>query len=328
MDKNVSLSITPTSPSVEYTGRWEVTESYAAATACGSSFRIAFCGRGALLSFDVSHCQSAFPHIYISVDGGAAIECAVDNYIRIWSGDGVHEATVTVKSALEPQDRWLDPVAQVVFLGVAEAVGAQLLPDERPVIEFVGDSITEGNSSYPYLTPIEGARWIDNLVYTNDIASSYSYLTAKLLGWRGAFFGYGSTGVADYGGGGVPRLADAYGYIRDGVEYRSHADHVVINSGTNDRGETPEHFIKCYKEAIDVIREKNPGAILWIVQPFCGAFGNELRAICSEYNGKGDTNIIFVSTDGWAPPEPLHPLYETSLSIAEKLADVIKNYFA
>lgn len=319
-------TVFPLSEAIEYVGRWEITEDYAAATACGSSFRLAFRGSTVVLVFDTSFCQPAFPHIYISVDGGAMTECTVEPYIRVWARDGGrHEVTVILKSTIETQDRWNDPKARVSFIGALGAEPERILPDTRAVIEFVGDSITEGNSVNPSFTPIEGARWIENLVYTNDIASSYSFLTAKLLNMKASFFGYGSTGVTCSGGGGVPRLAEAYKYIRDGVEYNGTADHIVINSGANDRGVPSERFVKCYREAVDVIRSKSPNAVIWVLSPFCGAFVDELKFICDEYN-KSDKKIIYIDTKGWAPPEPLHPLYETNLTIAEKLADIIGKY--
>ncbi len=317
--------IAPISAFVEYTGRWEICDEYAAATACGSSFRLGFCGDGVLLCFDTSHCQPALPHIYVSVDGGAACECVAESYVRVWAKDsGTHEICVTIKSAVETQDRWYDPVAAVKFTG-AVGTGAAPSPDTRPIIEFVGDSITEGNSVFPHLTPIQGARWIENLVYTNDIMSSYSYQTAKRLNMRAVFFGYGSTGIMCSGGGGVPRVADAYGFIRNGVKYCGTADYVVINSGANDRGEDPAEFIRQYGEAVDAIRAHNPHAVIFVVVPFCGAYREELREFCAAYNEKNSDRIVFVDTDGWAPPEPLHPLYETVLAIAEHLSEIIKN---
>lgn len=326
MENSMKPYISHLSDAVEYTGRWALTDECAIACACGSYFRMKFCGSGIILAFDISGCQKPFPHIYVSVDGGALCECVLDNYIRVWAGsDTVHEVTVTLKSSLETQDRWKNPVAAVTFTGAFGAVGAVIQSDTRPIIEFVGDSITEGNSVYPFITPFKDERWLENLVYTNDIASSYSYLTAELLGWRASFFGYGSTGVTCSGGGGVPRLAEAYGFIYDNVRYKGRADHVVINSGANDRGASAEHFVKCYEEAVCKIRECNPEARIWVVAPFCKAFKEELREFCIEYNEKGDDQLTFVDTEGWAPLEPLHPTYETNLSIAEKLSEIIKS---
>ena len=195
---------------IEYTGRWEISETGASTTACGSSLRAGFYGETALLTFDLTGCEHPYPHVYVSIDGGAMTESVIAHYIRVRAeGDGPHEVSVIMKSSPETQDRWESPVAKVVFTGIAEADPAPVKADARPIIEFVGDSITEGSSIYPELTPFEGDRWLENLLYTNDVCSSYSYLTAKLLGWRGEFMGYGSTGVTCSGGGGVPPAAEA-----------------------------------------------------------------------------------------------------------------------
>lgn len=317
-----AISVPPQGEFVEYTGRWEVCDRFAASTACGSSFRIGFKGTTALLAFDISRCQPPFPHLYLRVDGGGLSEVAVDRFIRVHGRDeGAHEVQVILKSSLETQDRWEDPVARVVFLGCVDTEGAPLPADERKVIEFVGDSITEGSSVYPELTPIEGEKWLENLVYTNDVCSSYSWQTARLLNLRASLMGYGSTGVTKSGGGGVPRAAEAYRYLRKGVRYHGKADIVVLNHGANDR-DNPEEFVGCYRELLDAVWECHPGTEVYVVSPFCGAYVRELSALAEEV-GKTGKNIRFVNTSGWLPAEPLHPLKESHLLAAKKLAEII-----
>lgn len=321
----MKVTISPMSPHIEYTGRWEITDSFASSSACGSSFRLGFTGKDALLTFDVSKCMPSFPHIYLSVDGGALTECAVDHFIRVWAeDDGDHTLKVILKSALETQDRWHDPIACAVFTGCVDTEPCAIEKDQRPVIEFVGDSITEGNSVYPELIRFEDERWNENLVYTNDVCSSYSYLTAELLDFRAVFMGYGSTGVTTSGGGGVPRAALAYPYIKEGLPYTGHADHVVLNHGANDRDAAPEEFITRYRELLDVVLSHNPKAQIWAVSPFCGTFSKEISNLVKDYNRENGTNIKFVDTTGWIPAEPLHPSRENHFKVALRLSEIIR----
>lgn len=61
------------------------------------------------------------------------------------AGEGPHTVRVIYKGAVEQQARWRAPlVGRIAFLGLEARREAVLEKDTRPVIEFVGDSITEG----------------------------------------------------------------------------------------------------------------------------------------------------------------------------------------
>ncbi len=319
------ITITPISGSTEFTGRWDIEENRAVTTACGSSVRAAFRGMTALVCFDISENQAPMPHVYISVDGGAMVECAADRCIRIWAdSDGIHEITIIMKSSLEAQDRWNKPVAKLVYIGIADAAPAPLGADKRSVIEFVGDSISEGTSVYPELWLLGGERWSENLVWSNDIASSYSWNTARLLGMRAVFFAYGGSGVSVAGCGNIPPSPEAFGYIRSGVPYEGSADVVVINHGANDRGSTAEEFISGYRALLDEVTAKRNGAKIFSVAPFPETHKGYLPRLIEEYNRENGTDIIYIETEGWMPHEPLHPPRAPHMSAAEKLAAIIK----
>ncbi len=319
-----NIKITPTCGSVSYTGRWEVTEKYAAATACGSSFTVSFKGESAVLMFDVSRCEAPFPHIYVSVDGGAMSECVIDSLIRVRCGAGRHVLKVMLKSSLETQNRWSSPIASAVFLGCADTEPGAPEKDTRPVIEFAGDSVTEGSSVFPEYICHNDERWLENLVWTNDVCASYSYKTSKLLNMRGVFMGYGSTGVTVSGGGGVPRAAEAYPFVREGVRYAQRADIVVLNYGANDRSAEKDRFMSCYRELLHAVSSHNPRAALFAVSPFCGAFVDEISSVVESYNRENASNVRFVDASHWIPHEPLHPSEESHRTAAERLSEIIR----
>lgn len=321
-----SLSIQPNASNIVYTGRWHVTPESASATACGSSFRLGFRGSMAMLCFDTTHCRPPVPHLYLCVDGGARCECAVDRYLCVRTDtDGDHELTVLIKSASEQQPRWTNPAACVRFLGCIDTLASPLAPDSRPIIEFVGDSITEGISVSPQLAVYEGDRWEENLVFINDVCASYSYQTAALLNCRPVIMGYGQLGLTKGGGGGVPCVPDAYPFAFDRFPYPGQADLVVINHGTNDLySPDAAGFQPAYRRLLDAVRKQNPQADIWAVAPFCGAFRAEIAEVVADYNRQNGTRITFVDTAGWLPPEPLHPSESGHRLAARRLAAIIR----
>lgn len=321
----MKLTIPPLSDSVAYTGRWHITADRAAATACGSSLRIGFSGAYALLTFDVSHCRPPFPHLYLSLDGGARIETAVSDRIRVRATDsGTHELTVLLKSSSEAQERWTDPVACVKFTGCIDTPPAPLAPDTRPVLEIIGDSITEGTSVSPELALYTGERWQENLVYTNDVCASYSYQTAALLNCRPVFMGYGMLGTTAVGGGNIPCVPDSYPYVQNGVPYDGHADFIIINHGTNDQRTDSPTFRIAYRRLLEVVCARNPDAEIWTLLPFCGVFRTEISETVEAFRAESGRLLHVVDTAGWVPLEPLHPDEANHKKAAEKLTAIIR----
>ena len=135
------------SPAVRLTGRWGVLDgNRAVATAAGAYLEAAFYGELATLRFDMEGTAHPVPHVWISVDGGARAEAPLAPYLRVMAqGEGPHTVRVIYKGAVEQQARWRAPlVGRIAFLGLEARREAVLEKDTRPVIEFVGDSITEG----------------------------------------------------------------------------------------------------------------------------------------------------------------------------------------
>ena len=69
-----------------YTGRWGIENQSAnaiCATACGSKIEFGFKGRDLVLHFNTNNNVEAYPHLYISIDGGARIEVTLQKVIRV-----------------------------------------------------------------------------------------------------------------------------------------------------------------------------------------------------------------------------------------------------
>lgn len=315
------MRINSDSPKIRYTGRWRVTDSEAITTANGSYFEFSFCGECAVLRFDISNCKRPFPHIYISVDNGADIEVTVDSLIRISAECGTHSMRVIMKSSVEGQHRWYAPIESAVrFLG-ADADSFAVLPeDNRKIIEFIGDSITEGISI--------DVEYGDSMVYWDDSTAGYAWLTAKSLDMRPVIMGYGCLGTTRRGAGNVPPVNESYGFYSDGYETESaNADFIVINHGTNDRNADKDEFMHAYYEFLGTVRKRNPNSRIIALTPFCGALADEIKKSVDNFNEKNADDVFYINTAGWISPEPLHPLREGHKTVSARLTEIIKKNF-
>lgn len=322
---------------VRLTGRWsrnteeghnprthtQATAQYTTTTAAGSYFELAFEGQSVVLQFDLGFLGQPFPHLWISLDGGARIETPVDRFLHVEAPErGTHVVKVIYKGGVEMLPRWFAPLMGAVsFIGAKADAPASLPADDRRIIEFVGDSITEGvliDADYSD-TP---AHLIDqfNRPYQDDNSATYAALTAQALNLRPIYQAYGAVGLTRSGCGSVPRAGLIYPYVYDGVPYTGETpDIVLINHGANDRAAKAEEYIRRYGELIDMIRERAPEAIIVCLSAFCGAFDGELDAFVHSYNETHDQPIHFISSKGWIPLEPLHPLRGGHRIIADHL---------
>jgi len=319
------MIIKSNSKKIHYTGRWNITETSATSTANGNYFEFMYKGECAVIGFDMTFAVAPFPHIYISVDGGASIEVSLDRFIRISANDGEHKVCVIMKSSVELHNRWFYPIQSKVSLLDIEADDFLDLPeDTRRTIEFIGDSITEGIQIDP-----EYANYGDyrDMVYWGDATADYAWRTAKALDLRPVTMGYGCLGTTKRGAGGVPPVAESYKYYSDGYLMESvQADFIVINHGTNDRNADKELFCKKYFEFLSIVRERNPHSKIISLTPFSGCLAKEIKEVVDLYNKEKKDDIYYINTTGWISPEPIHPSRSGHKTVSENLSKIIKEY--
>ncbi len=330
------------SPSVRLTGRWSRLESdvtdyhifnkptaaYTAATAPGSYFEAAFTGERALLKFDMRFMTGPVPHLWVSVDGGARAEVPLDRYLAVEAdGEGVHVVKVFYKGAMEMLSRWHSPLtAAVCFLGYDAEGAGELPPDTRPLMEALGDSITEGvllDMDYDTVPPYKIDQF--NRPYQDDNLATYPQVAAGILDFRCMSQAYGATGLTREGCGAVPRAGLTYPYVFEHVEYTGEApDYVIVNHGTKDFAAPKDEFLMRYKEYVELIHSRAPGAQIVILTPFNGAHWDDLHEF---YTDCGLSCVHFISTKGWLPKEPLHPVRQSHRLAGELLAEAMKKEF-
>lgn len=120
-----------------------------------------------------------------------------------------HVAVVLFKGAVEQQSRWYLPqMGYVAFHGYEAEGWGKLPPRNRKIIEFVGDSITEGVLiDAPCVQGTQDDML--NRVYQDDVTATYAYLAARMLDLEPVFMGYGAVGATHGGCGGVPSAPEA-----------------------------------------------------------------------------------------------------------------------
>ena len=231
---------------------------------------------------------------------------------------------VIFKSAVPVQHRWYPPLmGKICFEGVEAEKPSELPEDERKIIEFIGDSITEGcviDAMYEYEKYGEFNRPIQD-----DSTATYAYLTAMKLNMKPIIMGYGSVGVTKSGCGSVPKASEAYRYNFAGSPATpQNPELIVINHGANDRAAGVSEYLKGYEALLEVVREVNPAAKIVVLSAFLGVYPNELKAFVEDFNAKHKDRVYFIDSAGWIPEEPIHPLREGHLTIAEHLAEELR----
>lgn len=326
-------------PSVRLTGRWsrlpedtpkdttrhpQPPTASATTTAMGSYLEFACRSREIVLHFDLGLQVHPYPHIYIQIDGGAKIESGIDKYVRIDAiTEGRHVVKVIAKSAVEQLNRWYMPLMSAVnFLGYEAEASDVLEPDNRRIIEFIGDSITEGVLVESERKPFPIDQY--NRPFQDDSQATYATLTAEALNLRPIYQAYGAVGLTRIGCASVPRACNLYPWCFDSVPYTGEKpDIVMINHGANDRAAGAEEYLMRYEEFLDCVIETNPQAIIICLSAFVGAYHDALKEFVEKYQ-KAHPQVHFISSKDWVPPQPLHPTRESHRVFAEHLIPLVK----
>lgn len=317
--------------SVRLTGRWDTSSPECAITvAPGSYLEFSFEGKHAVARFDIEANMLPLLHLWVQVDGGVMTEAQIDRYLRVNTlTEGVHVCRIIYKGGTENSNRWFAPLrGKVTFLGVQTEKPIALPADNRPIVEFVGDSITEGvliDVDYHEGTvpPFELDQL--NRAYHDDACATYAWLTAEKLDLRPVIMGFGATGVTKAGISRVPAAQDAYPFNFDGSPVtRPQPDYVVINHGANDRRVAAELYVEKYAILLDVVRKYSPNAKIAALSAFCGAHKEALRKMVEDYNQKNGTDVQYINGGDWISPEPLHPLRDGHITVANHLSAELK----
>ena len=220
-------------------------------------------------------------------------------------------------------------------------------------VEFIGDSITCGYG-------VEGKNELENFTTaTENAAKSFAGLTAEWMGLDAMLTSYSGYGIVsgytdDPGRREVDHLVAPY-YDRVGRNdfvlpsgrtvqellwdfSKWQPEKILVNLGTNDlswvkgREMRKEMYKKLYKEFLQLVRSKNPGAMILCVLGIMGTELNEymVKAV-NEYRAEsGDLRIHAMTLqeqdwkqDGYG--SNFHPNEKTQKRLAQKIQAFLQN---
>lgn len=234
--------------------------------------------------------------------------------------------THTLQVAVE----WENSELQVQGL-VLDANASTQPPDARPLIEFIGDSITTGYSS------------------NVTALTSYAWRAAEQLGAEHTQIAYPSITLVQgyhYSYNHLPGMETLYTKLQAGshcltfectnVPAWNFANYtpkmVVINLGTNDNnvGTPKDTFQDTYNKLLASLRARFPDAEIFAMVPFGQYYANETVAAVNARLAAGDARVHYILTAGWLAnsdfADGVHPTDLGHAKAAQQLASQLQPY--
>lgn len=189
--------------------------------------------------------------------------------------------------------------------------GGQLTPaTKRPLVDFIGDSITAG-------------CWVMGKQAAVDYRpeSNYVGLACDQLGIDEVRIAYSAAGVLRPGTGGVPTAKDFLEMVDKVTPWKANQPRVVVvNLGVNDRRFGTDQFTPAYDQFLGQVATTFPGSKVLVLTPFSQTFQSQISQLVARHQ------FQLVNTTGWCQKftDGLHPNQSGSLSAAHRLVPVLK----
>lgn len=188
--------------------------------------------------------------------------------------------------------------------------GAIMAAPQRPVVNFIGDSITAG-------------CWVVGNHPAADYRpeTNYAGICADLLNVDSVRIAYSAGGVLRPATGGVPTADIFLGKIDDQTLWTpNHPDLTVINLGVNDRRFPLAQFTAAFDLFIQQVKLTFPHTPLAIMIPFSQTFASEIRKIATKHN----CSIIETKTWSHSFTDGLHPDQAGAIAEGKMLAQALQ----
>ena len=188
--------------------------------------------------------------------------------------------------------------------------GAIMAAPQRPVLNFIGDSITAG-------------CWVVGNHPAADYRpeTNYAGICADLLNVDSVRIAYSAGGVLRPATGGVPTADVFLGKIDDQTLWTpNHPDLTVINLGVNDRRFPLAQFTAAFDLFIQQVKLTFPHTPLAIIIPFSQTFASEIRKIATKHN----CSIIETKTWSHSFTDGLHPDQAGAIAEGKMLAQALQ----
>jgi lysophospholipase L1-like esterase len=292
-------------PNLRYIGRWDAnTSGTRHGYWSGVYLRTVFTGTSASIKL-------AGPTLLaVSIDGEPAREVSAAAGITRLNAD-----------PLKPRDHSLQVGSagqnyEVNFQGLLLDAGAITKPAQAcPLIEYIGDSITQGNVSYAWLSAeMLGCDHVQ--IAFSGVALTSGFGCSTKVGMDTQYFCLKNFNHASD----MPQVPWSFSYTPDAV---------VINLGQNDQcGKEPDAtFQQSYEHFVRAIREKFPRVSIFALRTFGGPYEKPARAAVDSIVRNGDSRLHYVDTAGWLQKDDfrdgIHPNVVGSLKAGRRLANVL-----
>ncbi len=295
--------VAATDPAISYVGRWGLVQKGdqpSMVTVNGSSqIYLSFTGKHIAGVFDLNQID-CLEQIVVKVDDRPWRLFTVDKTrIDLFPpglNDGSHRIELVVKAIDSKAGRWLMPLRSAVnFRGFELDQGAQTLRDAllpgRPRLEFLGDSITQGDG-------VKGTN--ATAVMNEDALASYAWLAGEALDSVHAQIAFSGQGVLTSDSREVPPAILSFGWNFAGsaADFSEGPDFLVVNLGMYDDGIPSKEFIQSYLDLLREIREHCPQTIVFAVRPLHGDSqrGNDIATAVRMF---ADPHVHYVDSTGW-----------------------------
>lgn len=179
----------------------------------------------------------------------------------------------------------------------------------RPVVDFIGDSITAG-------------CWVAGKHAARDYRpeSNYVGIASDHLGINGVRIAYSAAGVLRPGTGGVPPAQGFLNQVDATTPWQTNRPQaVVVNLGVNDRRFPPDQFVPAYDHLLDQVTALFPASRILVLTPFSQSFQKQVSQLAADHQ------LQLVNTTGWCTgfTDGLHPNQAGSLAAAKQFATVL-----
>ncbi len=193
-----------------------------------------------------------------------------------------------------------------IYLNNGEIMAAP----QRPVVNFIGDSITAG-------------CWVVGNHPAADYRpeTNYAGICADLLNVDSVRIAYSAGGVLRPATGGVPTADVFLGKIDAQTSWTpNHPELNVINLGVNDRRFPLAQFIAAFDLFIQQVKLTFPHTPLAIMIPFSQTFASAIRTIATKH----DCSIIETKTWSHSFTDGLHPDQAGAIAEGKMLAQALQ----
>jgi lysophospholipase L1-like esterase len=326
-------------PNITYVGRWDKSSGTHYTSHWGGTYLTTkFTGRSVSVKLAS---RSTFKAI---IDGTITTH---NDWAQNFSANGTVNLTPTLLASDGPHT--LQIVAdydsrEVPFQGLVLAAGATTLPVEpRPLIEFVGDSITAGQGSshwavtdYAWLTGEQLGAHHTQIAWAGiTLADGYHYSDNQWPGMESMYFRAWAVNrcynVACTPDAAHPTPNPAWDFSKYSPKI------VVVNLGTNDwnLGVPGSTFRDKYVGLLQNVRARHRDAEIFVLRTFNGYLVPETQAAVTARVNAGDTRLHYVDTSGWLIPHPssdfadgFHPNDTGYRKVRDRLVPILQPYLS